>query len=169
MLLFESVGQRATLQAGRAILTNVFKFLIVICGVVLSALTLAADAPKRYLSADPADKRPFSSAVLAGNTLYVSGHLGLDPATNSAPTDPKVEIRNVMDAVKASVELAGFRMDDLVSVQIFCTDLALYDVFNEAYRSYFHGRYPARAFIGTDKLLRGARFEVMGIAVKDGH
>jgi 2-iminobutanoate/2-iminopropanoate deaminase len=57
-------------------------------------------------------------------------------------------------------------MDDLVSVQVFCSDVANYDAFNAVYRTYFHGEYPARAFLGSGKLLFGARYEVMGIAVK---
>ena len=57
-------------------------------------------------------------------------------------------------------------MDDLVSVQVFCSDVALYDDFNAVYRTYFTGDPPARAFLGAGTLLRGARFEVMGIAVR---
>jgi 2-iminobutanoate/2-iminopropanoate deaminase len=71
-----------------------------------------------------------------------------------------------MEGVKKTVEEAGLAMDDVVSVQIFCTDLKLYDTFNAVYRSYFHGEFPARAFIGADKLLRNGHYEVMGIAVK---
>ena len=56
-------------------------------------------------------------------------------------------------------------MDDLVWVQVFCSDLANYQAFNTVYRTYFKGPMPARAFLGVDHLLGGARFEVMGIAV----
>ena len=61
-----------------------------------------------------------------------------------------------MDGIKQTVELAGLTMDDV----------KFYDTFNSVYKTYFHGDYPARAFVGTDKLLRGGRYEVMGIAVK---
>jgi enamine deaminase RidA (YjgF/YER057c/UK114 family) len=57
-------------------------------------------------------------------------------------------------------------MDDLVSVQVFCSDVTNFDAFNGVYRTYFHGNFPARAFVGSGKLLFGARYEVMGIAVK---
>lgn len=109
---------------------------------------------------------PFSDAVRAGDTVYVAGHLGLDAQTGNAPADPQQEARLVMDAVKHTVESAGLTMDDLVSVTIFCTDLQLYDTFNAVYRTYFHGHYPARAFIGSGKLLRGGHFEVQGVAIK---
>jgi 2-iminobutanoate/2-iminopropanoate deaminase len=109
---------------------------------------------------------PFSDAVLSGDTLYVAGHLGIDPQTGNAPADPATEARLVMEAVKHTVESAGLGMQDLVSVTVYCTDLQLYESFNAVYRSYFHGHYPARAFIGADKLLRGAHFEVQGVAVR---
>ena len=60
---------------------------------------------------------------------------------------------------------AGMTMDDVVSIQVFCTDLSLYEPFNAVYATYFHDNYPSRAFIGAGKLLFGARFEINGIAV----
>jgi 2-iminobutanoate/2-iminopropanoate deaminase len=71
-----------------------------------------------------------------------------------------------MDGVKATVESAGLTMDDVVSLQIFCTDLKLYETFNSVYNTYFHGDYPGRAFIGINQLVRGGRYEVLGIAIK---
>ncbi len=136
--------------------------------LTLTAMSARADAPRRYINAEPSDKRPFSQAVLVHDTLYVAGTLGLDK-TGQPPADPKAEIKLALDSIRQTIESAGLKMDDLVSVQIFCTDLTLFDSFNEIYRTYFHGHFPARAFIGTDKLLRGAHFEVMGIAVKDPH
>lgn len=110
---------------------------------------------------------PFSSAVLVGNTLYIAGTTGVDPGDKS-PMTPQHEARKVMDRVKAVVEQSGMTMDDVVSVQVFCTDLADYDAFNGVYKTYFREGYPARAFIGISKLTFGARFEVMGIAIKKG-
>ena len=129
----------------------------------------AAAANRNYVehSVPPGSQSlPFSDAILAGDTLYVAGHLGLDPRSGSAPSDAATEARMVMDAVKRTVESAGLSVDDLVSVTVYCTDLQLYDTFNSIYRTYFHGHYPTRAFIGTDKLLRGAHFEIQGIAIK---
>ena len=68
--------------------------------------------------------------------------------------------------MKAVLAEAGLTMDDLVSVQVFCPDLSLYDRFNAAYRGYFGKDLPARAFIGSGPLLRGGRFEMQGIAVR---
>jgi len=143
---------------------------------MLLPLALAAAATgNEYIVLEKSAARaalPFSDAVLAGNTLYVAGTLGLDPKTLDdmktahVPEDPGAEARFALEAVKRTVEAAGFKMDDFVSIQVYCTDLALYGAFNDVYRSYFNGHFPARAFIGVDKLVRGARFEVMGTAVK---
>jgi len=140
---------------------------LAVVAVLVSPASAAAD--RRYLehSVPPGSSPlPFSDAVRSGDTLYVAGHIGIDSRTGNAPSDPSTEARLVMEAVKRTVESSGLTMDDLVSVTIYCTDLQLYEMFNVAYRSYFHGHYPARAFIGTDKLLRGAHFEVQGLAVK---
>jgi 2-iminobutanoate/2-iminopropanoate deaminase len=107
---------------------------------------------------------PFSDAVWHGNTLYLSGHLGLDPKTGKPGATPEDEARLVLDAVKGTLEAAGLTMSDLLSVQIFCSDVSLFDQFNTVYRTYFPGGLPARAFLGSGRLLFDARFEVQGIA-----
>jgi 2-iminobutanoate/2-iminopropanoate deaminase len=109
---------------------------------------------------------PFSDAILVGDTLYLAGKLGLDSKTGKPPEKVEDEIKLVLDRVKENLEAAGMTMDDLVSVQVFCPDLTLYDTFNKIYRTYFTKDFPARAFIGSGPLLRGGRFEVQGIAVK---
>lgn len=110
---------------------------------------------------------PFSDAVWASNTLYLSGHIGLDPQTRKPPAGVQEEAKLVLDALKRTLEAAGLAMSDLVSLQIFCSDVGLFDEFNTVYRTYFkNDEYPARAFLGSGKLLFDARFEVQGIAVK---
>ena len=107
---------------------------------------------------------PFSDAILAGDTLYLSGRLGLE--NGQVPDDPQQEARNVLDQIQAVLGEAGMTMDDLVSVQVFCSDVAFFGDFNAVYTSYFMADPPTRAFIGSGTLLRGARFEVMGTAVR---
>jgi 2-iminobutanoate/2-iminopropanoate deaminase len=105
--------------------------------------------------------------ILAGNTLYLSGHIGTDPKTGNAPADVDEEIKLLLDHDKAMLAQAGMSMDDLVYVQIACTDLSLYDKFNAKYRSYFTAKdLPAREFIGVSTLLRGGHFELQAIAVR---
>jgi reactive intermediate/imine deaminase len=135
-------------------------------GVLLSASGSAQRAARRYLNVDRRPNAPYSQAVLAGDTLYLSGRTALDPRTGKVPADLEQEVRFILDGMKAQLETAGMTMDDLVSVQVFCPDLTLYDRFNEIYRTYFKGEMPARAFIGSGPLLWGSRFEVQGIAVR---
>ena len=112
------------------------------------------------------DDLPYSNAVLVGNTMYLAGAIGVDPSTGAPPEDVREEVKIVLDGMKSRLEMVGMTMDDLVTVQVFCPDLSLYDAFNEVYRTYFKDHYPARGFIGSGPLLRGGRFEVMGVAVK---
>ncbi|MEQ8764684.1 MAG: RidA family protein [Planctomycetota bacterium] len=135
--------------------------------ICLLLLTFAACSSPRKVTPASNPDLPFSSAVQVGDTLYVAGHLGLDPLTGNAPADPAIEAEAVLDAFQATIEKAGFAMKDLVHVRVFCSDVALYGVFNEAYRKRFSGDFPARAFIGSGTLLREARFEVEGIAVAE--
>ena len=108
----------------------------------------------------------YSSAILTGDTLYISGNIGLDPKTGKPPDKIEDEIKNLLDSYKAVLTQAGFTMDDLVYVQISCTDLALYDKFNAAYKTYFTKDLPARQFVGVASLLKGGHFEMQAIAVK---
>ena len=110
---------------------------------------------------------PFSGAILVGNTLYLSGRIGIDAKTGKAPAEIDDEIKLLLDHVKATLTAAGLTMDDLVYVQVSCTDLTLYDKFNAAYRNYFSSKeFPAREFIGVASLLRGGHFELQAIAAK---
>jgi 2-iminobutanoate/2-iminopropanoate deaminase len=103
---------------------------------------------------------------LVGDTLYIAGHLGFDLQSGKPPSDAEEEARLVMEAVKKTVEDGGMTMADIVMIQVHCTDVSLYSTFNKVYRTYFQDAFPARAFLGSGKLLRDARFEVLGIAVK---
>ncbi len=111
------------------------------------------------------DNLPYNHIVVAGDTVYVAGTIGVDPATGLAPADPEREARLALDGVKAKLALAGLTMDDLVSIQVFCSDLSLYNTFNAVNRTYFQRDFPVRAFIGSGPLLRNGRFEISGIAV----
>ncbi len=147
------------------------KLNIVVGMLLLLSCVAAGAADRKYIVTPRAGDMkalPFSDGVLVGNTLYIAGHIGLDAKTGAPPASPEDEARIAMDGIKQTVESAGMTMDDVVSIQVFCTDLKLYETFNTVYKTYFHGNYPARAFIGAATLLRGGRYEVLGIAVKRG-
>jgi 2-iminobutanoate/2-iminopropanoate deaminase len=136
----------------------------VLCAVV--AVGFAADRQHIVLPRPTGNALPFSDAVKVGDTLYISGNIGLDPKTRKPGSTPEAEARLVMESVKRTLEAAGMSFDDLVQVEVFCSDLGTYEAFNGVYRSYFHEKFPARAFVGAGSLLFGARYEVMGIAIK---
>jgi len=140
--------------------------LVVLVGASAVAATAEERRPVRLRSRDAKDQRPFSDAVRVGQTLYLAGRIGLDPATQKPPADVATEVRYVMEEIKTVLAQEGMTMDDLATVQVFCTDLSLYGTFNDVYRTYFTKGFPARAFIGVASLLAGGRFEVQGTAVK---
>ena len=107
----------------------------------------------------------FSDSVLVGDTLYLAGRLGLEGG--QPPATATEEARNVLNGIQSVLAEAGMTMDNLVQIQVFCSDVSLYGEFNEVYQEYFGERPPARAFLGSGDLLFGARFEVMGIAVRE--
>ena len=145
--------------------------LLTLCIIFMAALASinanAQDARTYIDGRSAADENvpPFSGAVLVGDTLYLSGSIGLDE-NMKVPDDAAEEARIVMNTIKSTVEAAGMTMDDIVSMQIFCSDVAHYQAFNDVYRTYFTKEFPARAFLGAGTLLFNARFEVQGIAVK---
>jgi 2-iminobutanoate/2-iminopropanoate deaminase len=126
-----------------------------------------AQAKRRVINlATRSPQAAFSNAIQVGDTLYISGNIGFDPKTNKPPVKIEDEITNLMESYKTLLSQAGFTMDDLVYVQISCTDLANYDKFNAIYRSYFTKDLPAREFIGVASILGGGHFEMQAIAVK---
>jgi len=140
----------------------------------LAAVALAALASTSIAAGERSFVRPsradgdgpaFSGAVQVGDTLYLSGTLGLDD-DRKVPEVPKEEARLLLDSFQATLEAAGFGMDDLVTVTVYCSDVTHYDAWNEVYRTYFEQELPARAFVGSGRLLFDARFEMQGIAVK---
>jgi 2-iminobutanoate/2-iminopropanoate deaminase len=133
-----------------------------------SSVAFAQTSPQHIVLEPSAERNqlPFSDAVLMGNTLYLSGYVGIDPKTNKVPASAKDETRLAMDDLEKTVKAAGMTMDDLVQVHVMATDLSLFNDFNSVYRGYFHHGYPARTFTGSSGLLFGAHFEITGIAVK---
>jgi reactive intermediate/imine deaminase len=141
---------------------------IVVLLLASGTATAFAQSPRRYIAprtAADAGQPPFSGAVQVGDTVYLSGAIGVD-ADRRVPDSAAAEARAVLTNIQNTLKQAGLTMDDLVFVQVFCSDVSHYDAFNDVYRTFFQKEYPARAFIGAGTLLFGARFEVQGIAVK---
>lgn len=129
-------------------------------------ITTTARSSHRAVNLPGQRPGPFSDAVLAGSTLYLSGRLGFDRETGELPADLRTEVANLLEGVRDVLHAAGMDLDDLVLVQIFSPDPSYYQTFNEVYRTYFTDYLPARAFLGSGPLLRGAHFEVCAVAVR---
>lgn len=109
---------------------------------------------------------PYSQAVRAGNTVYLSGQIPLDPKTGELVSgDFALETRRVFDNLKAVAETAGDGFKDVVRVTIYLTDLADFPKVNEIMAEYFKEPYPARVTIGVASLPRGARVEIDAVMV----
>jgi reactive intermediate/imine deaminase len=104
---------------------------------------------------------PYSQAVRAGNTVYVSGQIPLDPQTGQLVSgDIDAEIHRVLQNLAAVAAAAGASLDQTVKLSVFLTDLTHFPRVNEIMPQYFHEPYPARAAIGVAALPRGARVEM---------
>lgn len=119
-----------------------------------------------YTDRAPKAIGPYSQAVRAGNMVFLSGQIPLDPKTGELVSgDIAVEARRVFDNLKAVAETAGDGLKDVVRVTIYLTDLGNFTRVNEVMAEYFHEPYPARATVGVSALPRGARVEIDAIMV----
>ena len=115
----------------------------------------------------PAPIGPYSQAVLAGNTLYISGQIALDITTNKLIKGSiKDETRHIMDYMRHILEEAGMTFDNVVKTTIFLKDLNNFVQVNEAYSSFFIKDFPARATIEASRLPKDANVEICMEAVK---
>lgn len=115
-------------------------------------------------AAAPAAIGPYSQAVRAGDTVYLSGQIPLDPATMQLVEGFEAQVRRVFDNLEAVCAAAGASFDDVVRVTIYLTDLANFPVVNEIMASRFREPYPARVTVGVASLPRGAAVEIDAIA-----
>lgn len=116
----------------------------------------------------PAAIGTYSQAVRAGDTLYLSGQIGLDPATGQLVEGIENQIHRVFGNLKAVAEAAGASLGDVVKLNVYLTDLANFARVNEAMMKYFSQPYPARAVVGVASLPRGALIEADAIMVFRG-
>ena len=137
---------------------------------ILAIPLLAAD-PKspEYLNSGavlPTDL-PFSEAVRVGDTLYLSGQVGIIPGTlELAAGGIEGETRQTMENIKTSLKAHGYSLDNLVKCTVMLADITQWAAFNEIYKTYFDEHYPARSAFGANGLAIGAQVEVECIASK---
>lgn len=123
---------------------------------------------RKVIETDKAPKAigPYSQGLQVGNVLYVSGQLGLDPATGKlVEGDTAAQARRAFENVMAILMAANMNMHQVVQVQVFLTDIKDFAAVNEVYKSYFTPPYPARAAFQVSALPAGAKVEVLATAV----
>ena len=113
----------------------------------------------------PAAIGTYSQAVKVGNTVYLSGQIGLDPATMQLVDGIEAQIHRVFQNLKAVAEAAGGSLADVVKLNVFLTDLSHFARVNEIMARYFAEPYPARAAVGVKELPRGALVEADAVMV----
>ena len=124
--------------------------------------------PRQPIHSDhaPAAIGPYSQAVRAGDTVYCSGQIPLDPATGElVEGDIAVQARRAFDNLRAVCEAAGASFDDVVRVGLYLTNLGQFAAVNAVMAEYFQAPYPARSAIEVSALPKGAAFEVDAILV----
>ena len=114
------------------------------------------------------DKAPsaigtYSQAVKVGGTVYLSGQIGLDPASMTLCEGIESQIVQVFENLKAVCDAAGGTLADIAKLNIFLTDLGHFALVNEIMARYFHEPYPARAALGVAALPKGAQVEMDGV------
>ena len=124
--------------------------------------------PRQPIHSDhaPAAIGPYSQAVRAGDTVYCSGQIPLDPATGElVEGDIAIQARRAFDNLRAVCEAAGASFDDVVRVGLYLTNLGQFAAVNAVMAEYFQAPYPARSAIEVSALPKGAAFEVDAILV----
>ena len=118
-----------------------------------------------HSTAAPAAIGPYSQAIKVGNTVYLSGQIGLDPATGNLREGTDAQARQVFQNLKAVAAAAGGTLDDMAKVTLLLVDMADFVRVNEIMASFFTEPYPARATYQVAALPKGARVEVEGVLV----
>ena len=143
--------------------------LVAAFGCVMSCAANAADAKPEFLDSGkvyPAGV-PLSEAVRVGGTLYLSGQIGIQPGTlKLVPGGIKEESRQAMTNIRTSLEAHGYSMSDVVKCTVMLADISKWGDFNEVYKTFFSGHFPARSALGTSGLALGAQVEVECMAYK---
>jgi reactive intermediate/imine deaminase len=109
----------------------------------------------------------YSQAIKVNDTVYLSGQIGLDPASMQMVEGIEVQIHQVFKNLQAVAEASGGHLYDVVKLNVFLTDLGHFAKVNEIMAQYFHPPYPARAAVGVKELPRGALVEADAVMVLD--
>ena len=149
--------------------TNILITFLIFAGSAAAAPAADEAASVEYLNSGkvfPAGL-PLSEAVRVGDTLYLSGQVGIVPGTmDLAAGGLEGETRQTMENIKTALEAHGYAMNNLVKCLVMLADISQWSTFNDVYKTYFDEPYPARSAFGANGLAIGAQVEVECIAVR---
>ncbi|MBW7996363.1 MAG: hypothetical protein FVQ81_07330 [Candidatus Glassbacteria bacterium] len=149
--------------------TGSFRFLVLIAAFCGFSLLLAQSAGKDKSSL-PASDLPFSQTVSVGELVFVSGQIGIDPATGKmAGEDIASQTRQALANIERHLNAAGSNMSRVVKTTVFLKNITDYADMNAAYKKVFTSARPARATVEVSGLVGGALIEIDAIAVKNSH
>lgn len=114
----------------------------------------------------PAAIGPYSQAIKAGEFLYVSGQIPVDPSTGNVPAAITDQARQSLENLKAIVMAAGYTLADVVKTTVFAADIANFAEINGVYAEYFSNEAPARSFVAVKDLPKGVGLEIEAVAWK---
>lgn len=136
-------------------------------GVCLLGAALLAGAGKKLIHPKEFPKgRPFSPGILVGGTLYVAGQVGQDLKTGKIPENFEAEVRQTFDNIGLILKEGGMSFDDVVAVNVYLTDIELFQRMNAVYITYFKEPRPVRTTVGVTKLAGPAHIEITVTAQK---
>lgn len=118
------------------------------------------------MSKIPSAVGPYSAYRVVGDTVYISGQLGINPETNLLEGDIKAQARQSLENLKAILNEVGMTMNNIVKTTVLLDDINDFVTVNEIYQEYFEKPYPARSAFEVGKLPKGGLVEIEAIAVK---
>lgn len=128
---------------------------------------LAFGADKKAVSpAGATTAGPYTPGILAGSTLHVSGQVGRDPKTGEIPANFEDEVKQTLENIRVILKEAGYGFEDAVAVQVYLTDVGLFQRMNKVYMEYFPEPRPARTTVGVAGLIGPAKIEITVTAWK---
>jgi len=133
---------------------------------LLSAAAVFAAPRKVIQPKEFPSGRPFSPAILAGDTLYVSGQIGIDLKTGKIPVQFEDEVKLCLENIGILLRAGGMSYEDVVSVQVYLTDMDQFQRMNTVYTTFFKEPRPTRTTVGIAKLAGGAHIEITVTAKK---
>ena len=148
---------------------------IFLCTISIASILIFSQEPiemkKEIISTENAPKAigPYSQAVKAGNYMFISGQIPLDPKTGDLVLESiEDQAKQVLNNIKSICKAAGYSLDDIVKISIFLTDLGNFATVNEVMKEYFAEPYPARATVEVSGLPLGVNIEIEAIVLING-